>query len=341
MKKQTYNESSVYIQKECKKDFDVDNEDKIKTFDSFNIFSQIKNDYNLAFDFNESIKNIKNGNKINNNFVILKLKDLKNFLENFDLLNKNSYELECIKTYNHNQVIEDNINFYEPISFIVYLNFHNKYLYSKHQIILKFRKNLTFYHEFMNNIMEYIFKLEKNHLFVKKSSDLLYSEKEILFFNFLKKKDISTFSSCELFVKIIKGLISFDRFKNFDYVLPLLNISYNYFSKINKSVNLDRIIIWNQFKELYYQLIIKEKDSMAKFNRFLLQFKGGNSIVSEKKQESNFKLDTEFAIKKIPRQKPDNIDEKSLIFKLFGYNSQDSFSFIFSAIFLTNILIFF
>ena len=356
LKEEKDDSNPIHKKKECQKNFDFENNKKIelKIFDDFDEILNYKNSYELLSYFDENKKSIKNvnNNKINN-YVITKVKNLKYFLEDLEIFYKNkniNYELECIKKINYDSFTKDNINFYQPISFKIYLNFHKMKLYYASEIKIELKKDVNFYHRFMNGVLTSIFKLENDKLFIRRNQKFIFSETEILFFNFSKKKIMATFSINEIFANFIYKFLEKDQRRCIKDLFFLLQRCYNYFSKNHILFFLDFISYWYEFKELFYEIIINDEiDStkiMMKFNKFLLQFKDEvyhkDKKVVEEKQKTNFVIDEEFAVKNILEESSDEdeIDEKSLIVKLFGYHSE-AFSFIFEVFFLINIFILF
>ena len=350
--------NSIYLQTTCKKDFDVINKKKQKYLEGSDNFEEnllksfrdTKN-YQLIPDFEQSIKKINDDHTFNN-FVILKVKNLKEFLENLKIFYRKkiiSYEIECIKSVGYNSVNYGNY-FYEPLSFIVYLNFHKKKLYDGEQIKIKSKNNINFYHKFMNSIISLIFKFESEKIYIKKTDNFIFTESEILFFKLTKIKKMTNFTIEEIFAKFIYKFLESNEKDCFSNLFPLLKKSYIYFFKNYKTFYLDFMMQWKEFKDLLYKVIInsEQKDTikhMRKFHKFVSKFyaEAYDNVknVSEEKQGSNFELDRKFAVQNIPTKiSSEDIDEKSLILKLFGYDSE-GFFFIFPVFFIISIFIIF
>ena len=335
-------EKPIYLEKKCDENFGNELKSNMSTTEKqFNTLKKylIKKNYESRDYFDQSIKNIKTGRK-NDNYIVLKLKNLKEFLENLDTLktieNKKKYKIECIKRNFYQPVNIDNIDF-QPFSFTVYLNFHETQLYDPKTIMVKLR-NYIFYDKFMNNILISIFKLDNKKIYIKKTHDFIFSETEILFFNFSKKyHGYSNIKNNRIFYMFIMFLIPKIETKNEIYNFEtLLTKSYNYFFKTYKNVYLDHLIKWNEFKESFYQVIIKPTPkSKNYFHKFILQFYNESFELKEEKEKISFELDKKFAINKKQRKISDDIDEKFIIEKMFGYSS----GYFFFSIFHINLFI--
>ena len=318
------------ITKNCLKNFDED-----ENISDFNQLTKniLKNDYLKDYNiYEQSLKMIK-VNEQKNHFVIIELKNLKEFLENFQILEtfypKRIFDLHCIKKIPYKDVSFDEINYFEPFSFIIYINFHNTRLYIPKMIKNKLVNNPIYYNKLMDNILESIFKLKNKKIFVKRTTNFIISDTDMFFLNFTKIENDSL-KYHEIFARFIYSLMSPIQHSEIKGLISLITNAFLYFQKIhNSSIILENIIKWCEFKSHFYNIMKFHLNlkSTKEFHLFISQF--GKEVMETsydfENEGNSFVLGGDFAINKIQRKISDDPDEESIILKLFGRNSVSFF----------------